>query len=190
MSRVITTKAFKYIDDKLKTHGAAQEAIRTANARALFGFASEVCVGIKEEGGNNKGAMVEEFQKTVGGKAQGEAWCMAFVQTCIAYVEKKLGVISKIFASEHCMTTFRKTSVTAKVKKIPAKNAVTIWKQKSSDAGHTGVMCDYQSEKSNFLSLEGNTGSGNMRDGDGVYIKQRSKKKNGTLIVQGYLIPF
>lgn len=190
MSRKITDKMFKFIDDKLKNHGAAQLAIKNNDARSLFIYAAEACVGIKESGGSNKGLYVVELQKTVDNKAQSEPWCMAAVQTWLAYVEKKLGVKSPIFNSEHCMTTWRKTPATAKVKKIPAPGAIIIWKQKSSDSGHTGIVLDFQGDKKNFESLEGNTGSGNMRDGDGIYIKQRSKVKDGSLVIQGYLIPF
>lgn len=190
MARKITAKAFKFIDDKLKTNGAAQEAIKQKQARRLLRYVTDVCVGVKEHGGNNKGDMVEEFQKTVGGKAQGEAWCMAYAQTCIAYVEKKLGVQSPIFASEHCMTTWRNTPKKYRVKKIPAPMAMIIWKNGSTDSGHVAYMLDFQGNSKNQLTNEGNTGGNSMRDGDGVYIKQRSKVKNGSLVIQGYLIPF
>ena len=46
-------------------------------------LAAEACVGIREQGGNNKGPLVELMQKTVDGKAQAEAWCMAFVQSML-----------------------------------------------------------------------------------------------------------
>lgn len=63
MARKITEKMFALIDGKLKNHGAAQLAIETKNARDLFIYAAETCVGIKEEGGNNKGLYIVELQK-------------------------------------------------------------------------------------------------------------------------------
>lgn len=188
--RKITDKMFKFIDDKLKTNGAAQLAITNNEARNLLIYAAEACVGIKEEGGNNKGLYVVELQKTVDARAGSEAWCMAAVQTWIAYVENKLGITSHLFSSEHCMTTWRKTLASKKVKSIPAPGAIIIWKNGSSDSGHTGLVLDYQSNNKKMETIEGNTGSGNMRDGDGIYIKQRSKVKDGRLVVQGYIIPF
>ena len=190
MARKITEKMLKFIDDKLKNHGAAQLAIKNKDARSLFIHAAEACVGIKESGGNNKGLYVVELQKTVDNKAQSEPWCMAAVQTWLAYVEHKTGVKSPIFNSEHCMTTWRKTPTAKRVKKIPAAGAIIIWKNGNTDSGHTGIVKDFQGDKKNFESIEGNTGSGNMRDGDGIYIRQRSKVKNGSLVIQGYLIPF
>lgn len=189
-ARKITDKMFNFIDKKLANHGAAQLAIRNKEARNLFIYAAEACVGIKEEGGNNKGLYVVEVQKTSDNRASSEAWCMAAVQTWIAYVERKLGVKSPIYNSEHCMTTFRNTPKEHRVKRIPAPGAITIWKNGSSDSGHTGIVLDFQGNLKNFESLEGNTGSSSMRDGDGIYVKQRSKVKNGSLVVQGYLIPF
>ena len=190
MARKINDKMFSFIDQKIANNGAAQLAIKNKDARNLFIYVAEACVGIKESGGNNKGLYVVEIQKTVDNKDQSEPWCMAAVQTWLAYVEKKLGVKSPIFNSEHCMTTWRKTPLAQRVKKIPAPGAIIIWKNGSTDSGHTGIVTDFQGDKKNFESIEGNTGSGNMRDGDGIYIRQRSKVKNGSLVIQGYLIPF
>lgn len=188
--RKITDKMFAFIDGKLKTNGAAQLAIANKEARNLLIYAAEACVGIKEEGGNNKGLYIVELQKTVDSKAGQEPYCMAAVQTWIAYVEKKLSVKSPIFSSEHCMTVFRSTSKVQRVKRTPAPGAIIIWKNGSSDSGHTGLVLDFQGDKRQMETVEANTGSGNMRDGDGIYIKQRSKARDGKLVVQGYLIPF
>ena len=188
MARKITDKMFSFIDSKLKTNGAAQLAITSKDARSLFIYAAESCVGIKEEGGNNKGLYIVELQKTVDGEAGSEPYCMAAVQTWVAYVEKKLQVTSDLFTSEHCMTTWRKTAISKRVNKIPAPGAIIIWQNGSSDSGHTGVMLEYLGNKMD--SLEANTGSGNMRDGDGIYLKTRSTTNNGKLKVVGFLRPF
>ncbi len=188
--RKITDKMFMFIDKKLALNGAAQLAVTNKDARSLLVFAAEACVGVKEEGGNNKGVYIVEIQKTVDGQAGSEPYCMAAVQTWIAYVEKKLGVVSHLPASEHCMTTWRKTSAAKKVKTIPARGAIIIWKNGNTDAGHTGLVMDYQCGFKKMLTLEANTGSENMRDGDGIYIKQRSKIKDGRIVIQGYIIPF
>ena len=129
MARKITEKMEKFIDDKLKNHGAAQLALKNKDARNLFIYAAEACVGIVEQGGNNKGLFIVELQKTVDGSADQEPYCMGGVQTWLAYVEKKLGIKSPIFASEHCMTVWRKTPIAKRVKKIPAPGAIVTGKQ-------------------------------------------------------------
>ena len=193
MARKITTKAFDYIDSKLKANGAAQDAIARKDARSLLNYAAEACVGIREVGGNNKGPLVQEIQKTVDNKASSEAWCMAFVQTMLAYVEKKLGVKSPIFESEHCLTVWGKTSKVQRVKSIPLPGAIIIWQHGKTTNGHTGFVMEFAGKT--FEAVEGNTESGIVgdkvvRDGGGVYRTIRSTKKNGDMTIVGYLKPF
>lgn len=192
-ARKITDKAFNHIDAKLKLNGAAQDAILRKDARSLLNYAAEACVGIREVGGNNKGPLVQEIQKTSNGSANSEAWCMAFVQTMIAYVERKLGVKSPIYNSEHCMTTWRNTPKAQRVKLVPLPGAIIIWKKGTSDSGHTGLVMEFAGKT--FEAVEGNTESGVIggkveRDGGGVYRTQRNSKGTGSMKVVGYLKPF
>lgn len=115
--RQIEKKMVDWLDTKLIGNGLAQRAISDKDARLLFRLAAEACVGIKESGGNNKGPMVELIQETIDG-ADREPWCMSFVQTCLAYAEKKTGIKSPIAAGEHCLSVWTSTPKSARVKKI------------------------------------------------------------------------
>ncbi len=75
-----------YLDLILVNNGLAKKAIADKDARLLLQIVAGVCVGIREEGGNNQGPLVRLIQETVG-SANGGAWCMAFCQTLIAYCE-------------------------------------------------------------------------------------------------------
>lgn len=193
--RQIEKKMIAYIDAKLKDHGLAQEAIKTKNARLLFGIVCQVLVGIREVGGNNKGPMVELIQETVGGAGR-EAWCMALIQTALAYVEQKLGVKSPIAVSEHCMTVWHKTPKAQRVKKVPAPFAIAIWNYPPSASGHTGVVINYNATKRKMNLVEGNTESGLTkggvieRDGGGVYFTERSTVGSKKMVLVGFLVPF
>ncbi len=190
--RQLEKKMLDWLDKKLALNGMAQEAIKTKDARTLMVLAAEACVGIREEGGNNRGPMVKLIQETVGG-ASGEAWCLSFVQTCIAYAEEKTGVKSPLPAGEHCMSLWNGAK-SSKVKIFPARGAVIIWKHGKGPAGHTGFFLG--GDGKTMKTIEGNTESGldskgNVeRDGGGVYQNKRSMKANGTMVVQGFLIPF
>ncbi|MFM6929950.1 MAG: hypothetical protein ACKOX6_15880 [Bdellovibrio sp.] len=203
--RSLRPEMIKFFDDKLKNNGLAQHAIDTKDARLLFTEAAKVCVGIREKTGNNDGPMVELIQKTVDGVASRESWCMAFVQTCLAYAELKTGLTSPIFCSEHCMTTFRKTSKNQRVKYNPLPGAIVIWQHYDldektgtitpTDQGHTGIVLG--ADELIFTAVEGNTTSGSngangpvVREGGGVYYTTRNRIKNGTMIVEGFLKPF
>lgn len=190
---VLEEKMIDFLLAKLEPNGLFVDAVKKKDARTIFRLAGQVCVGIREQGGNNKGPMVELMQETIG-EASAEAWCMAFVQTCIAFAEYCTGVNSPLYVSEHCMTTWRKTPLGQRVDKLPAAGAIAIWNHAGGDAGHTGIVdsCD----GTNFKAFEGNTESGVnpsgtvVRDGGGVYHTKRSLKGAGSMRLVGFLKPF
>lgn len=195
MAREIEDVMFNYLDALLEFNGFAQMAIKTNNPRALLVEAAKVCVGIREETGKNDGPMVELLQKTIG-DADGESWCMSFVQTCIAYVERKMNVTSPIAASEHCLTVWNTTPKKCRVVHRPLPGAVIIWKHGSGPAGHTGIVLDYGIHGDTFDAIEGNTESGIsesdeiVREGGGVYATRRGKRGSFTMRIVGFLKPF
>lgn len=146
-------------------------------------------VGVKEKGGNNKGPEVERFQKAVDGKAQAEAWCMAFMQFCVKEIEKRYNVKSKIARSEGCTDCYDRTPADMKMKS-PKKGALVIWNYKGSWKGHTGVVRSFNDDR--IYTIEGNTGDGEgvVRDGDGVFKRDRSRWGEGNMQIKGYILPF
>ncbi len=193
--RNIESKMVKYLDDKLAKNGLAQEAIKKKDARTLFVLAAQSCVGIRESGGNNKGPMVELIQETIGG-ADREPWCMSFQMTLLAYAELKTKVKSPLVASEHCLTVWKDSPKSSRVKMFPAMGAIIIWQHGTSQAGHTGVFLEAVDGDKNMLCIEGNAEAGLKpdgtinRNGGGVYATKRSMTKNGNMKVLGFLRPF
>jgi hypothetical protein len=128
-------------------------------------------------------------------KGDGAAWCMSFIMTCLAYAEVRTGVKSPVYASEHCLTVFKNTPESQRVKKFPARGAIIIWQHGSSSNGHTGVFLEAQDD-GGMRAIEGNAEKGLApdgsveREGGGIYLTSRSMKANGTMKVVGYLKPF
>lgn len=182
-----------FLDEKLALNGSAQEAIQNKDPRALFSFAVESCVGIREKTGNNDGPMVELIQETIGGHSQ-EAWCMAFMQTCVAYAEFKTGIMSKLPASEHCLTVWANVPEEMKVQRFPKRGAIAIWQHGNTSNGHTGMFVEKFT--GGFVAIEGNTTSGTdpngaiVREGGGTYRTKRSMKGNGDMKLKGFVKPF
>lgn len=145
-------------------------------------------VGVKESGGDNKGKEVEAFQKAVDGKAQGESWCMCFVQHCIKEIELTTGLKSDIFKSEHCMTVWNNTPVSSRLKD-PEPGCIVIWNFVGTASGHTGIVTKVGDR---LETIEGNTsdGAGIVREGDGVYVRSRSKTGDVKMKVVGFLRSF
>jgi hypothetical protein len=145
--------------------------------------------GVHEAGGNNRGPMVEAFQRAVDGRAIGEAWCMAFVQFCVREVERAHGLTSRIRRSEGCLDVWEKTPVELRLEK-PEPGCLVIWQHGKSWQGHVGIV---QSVGVGVIdTTEGNTGPvvGVQREGDGVYARRRSKIGEGEMRVKGFLRVF
>lgn len=196
--RQIKKEMFDYIDGRLKNNGLAQHYIATKNARGLFCEAAKACVGvIYEKTGRNDGPLVELCQMTVDGKAQREAWCMAFVQTMLDYVEEKLGMTSPLAATEHCLTLWRdtlKNHPSLKVNRIPLPGAIAIWQHGNTSSGHTEIVI--AADDKVVYCVGGNTREGKdangviVRDGGGVHFTVRDYDGDGDMKLLGFLKPF
>lgn len=196
--RKIKNEMIAFIDKALEKNGLAQEHIKIKNARGLMVEAAKACVGQREATGKNDGFFVELAQQTVDGRAHGEAWCLAFVQTMLAYAEFKTGIQSPLYATEHCQTLWAKTPDVQKVKNIPLAGAIVIWKHGNTSNGHTGIILDCDGTE--FSAVEGNA-SGYLvpvtkeiknvnREGNGVFYTRRSKLGNGDMKVLGFIKPW
>lgn len=198
MARKIHADAIKLIDKLLSKNALAQDSIRKKRTRQLFVQAATACIGIKEQP-NNSGSEIELFQKTVG-ISKGDAWCMAFMQTCLAYSEVKTAIRSPLYASGGCMNVWKKTPLEQRVKHIPLAGAIAIWQHtKNPTHGHTGMVLDC--DGTSFHAIEGNTDDGYDdlnsevgQTGDGVGFTHRRfdlfNPQAGDMQLLGFLKPF
>lgn len=150
-------------------------------------------VGITEQGGNNRGQLVQLFQKSAGGLANGEPWCMAFVQYCIQAVDSLVSDClegsekSPLFKGEHCLTVWNKSQ--AWKIDAPSLGSLCIWQHGQTASGHVGIVVGLNADGS-IMTVEGNTSStdaGNQREGDGVWLKRRQLVSSGNLRLKGFL---
>lgn len=151
------------------------------NAEQLIAEA-ERWIGITERGGDNLGPDVEAFQRAVDGRAEGEPWCMAFVQFCL----KQIGG-GDIFPSEHCLTVWRKSPRELRLQ-APEPGCLMFWQYEGSAAGHVGIVKAVVG--CYCITIEGNTGPGGAveREGDGVYQKRRAiRPATGSMRVLGWM---
>jgi hypothetical protein len=197
--RNIENEMVEYLDKKLKDNALASHAISDKDARLLFRLAIEACVGISEATGRNDGKMVRLIQETIG-DAQGEPWCMALMQTGIAYAEKKCGVKSEIFESELCSSVWNNSPKSLRVKSVPAPGALAVWGDigangKLKTSGHVEMVVSYKDDGT-FSAIGGNTsgttkpGSEVNRDGNACVYTKRSIKPTKKRKLLGFLKPF
>ena len=198
MPRIIHPDAIKIFDKLLKNNALAQDCIQNRRARQLFVEAAKSCLGIREIS-KNKGREVELFQRTVS-LSKGDQWCMAFLQTCLAYVENKTKVKSPLYAGGGCIKVWQRSPAEQRVKLLPLASAIAIWQHLDDPAhGHTGMVLDCDGVS--FHAIEGNTSEG-LEDingkvgpiGDGVRFTHRRydlfNPQKGDMQLRGCLKPF
>lgn len=165
---------------------------------------AKLFVGVREVGGNNKGHMVERFQRAVDGRADRESWCAAFVQYCLqesyklteAIFLRSFDIKPTVFSSEHCITIWNKTDKFQRLEK-PIPGCLIIWQKYYLDKltmnGHIGIVSKVLDDGT-IKVIEGNT-SGDcsevVRDGSGVYETTRFwHQRYGDMRFLGFINPW
>lgn len=181
MARILSERLKSFLDGEILIAPETPQECLLQAARA--------CIGIKEDGGDNRGLMVEAFQVTIGG-AVGESWCVSFIQALIAYVEDRMGVICDLYETEHVLTLWNKSKNKFKFTAgDPLPGDIVCWQYGGTDRGHAEII-----EKAHYKVIEtigGNTSPSGIvdRNGDGVYAKIRSKSGTSTMQMLGYIRP-
>lgn len=140
---------------------------------------AEAARGVKESGGNNRGADVEVYQTVTGMKW--EPWCASFVSWCYSKNGLELRDASG-FAKVSYMEAWAKKAGHWRARKKgyeAPQGAVVVF-----SFSHTGIVL--AGGEGSDSTVEGNTsqgGAGSQRDGDGVY--QRSRAHG---LISGYVV--
>lgn len=158
--------------------------------------------GVTEVGGDNKGQVVEMFQRIVG-DANGESWCVSFVQYCIRLVdslnqEAQLSPIAKstIPMTESVVQLWRTTPQALKGDAQPGR--IVLWEHTKNGSGtglgHAGIVVGIGGGTSgnDLITIEGNTSPSTQieREGDGVYLKRRPNGDLGSMKLLGFIKPW
>ena len=147
----------------------------------------EADLQVREVGGMNRGAKVEEYQRAAA-LGPGDPWCAAFVAWCV--MKSRQATTAPTWTSGSAITTWQKGSKRAGVDASTTPNSPGyqskvkpgwVWVRAkdpkgASDAarglwvqGHCGIVVAVDAV--GFHTVEGNTNSAGSRDGDGVYRK-------------------
>lgn len=126
-------------------------------------------VGVREFG-HNAGPVVERFQKAVDGRATGEPWCACFVQYVVRELAPVIASTPALFATESTQLLWAHTPTSARVAAEPG--AIVVWRSKAKPlTGHCGIVSRVDGD--DIVTIEGNTGAGDQREGDVVAVKHR-----------------
>jgi hypothetical protein len=176
MPRHISDKLFDEFDTRLQNVNQARNCISQKNARGLLVEAARSMINLEEDG-DNRGAEINLMHE-VGGSSPGDPWCMSFVQSCLAYVEKKLGVVSPAARGAQCTAVWFQTEAAQRTKTYPLGGAIAVWQSiHDPNKGHTGIVIDC--DGNTMHTVEGNAApqvhlhDGIEREGDSVYLFHR-----------------
>lgn len=130
-------------------------------------------IGVREYGGNNRGAQVKMYLNSVG-LDEGYPWCAAFVSWCFQQVAVDVPRSAWVpsFALKNRFV-YKQGKI---LKRLPKYGDVMlIWFNKLNRPAHIGFI-DQWGERW-IISVEGNTNDDGSREGDGVYRKRRLKRQ-------------
>lgn len=155
---------------------------------ALCGVA-ESYVGIHEMGGDNRGQMVERFQKAVDESADREPWCLGWTWYCILDTQNIVEKIidgkyimphPQLYKSEHVLTMWNKSP---KIQRViePAPGILSLWQHynhagKPTTSGHIEIITKVLGDGL-LHTVGGNTSDSSPnveREGDCVALKVRN----------------
>ena len=130
-------------------------------------------VGVKEQGGANRGEQVEQYLAAVN-FGPGYAWCAAFVSWC--YQQADINHPRSAWVPSYAI----KQNIIYKrgefIKQLPQPGDVfMIWFNRLKRPAHIGFVEKWQAKW--VTTVEGNTNDDGSREGDGVYRKRRLQRQ-------------
>lgn len=144
--------------------------------------------GVREEGGNNCGPKVREYQNATWLAPDAWPWCAAFVDWVVMIWLQQISAAEPLFMGESLLTWRPKTAGAFDlVNWARGHNLLILSKTAETEAGdvvvfdmsHCGIVtADHVRTTPLLRTVEGNTGPAGKRDaesGDGVFQKKRDR---------------
>ena len=147
-----------------------------ARERALQVALGEAAKHVHEQGGDNTGPRVEQYQAATGLGGTGWAWCDAFCDFCFAEAGRPLVELKRSAGVE---TSYERAKPLGWVVSTPARGDLVCFQWDSGPLDHIGFVIAPQPDGT-IQTVEGNTspnpGTGQAQgEGDGVYVKTRPR---------------
>lgn len=163
---------------------------------ATLGVAlAHVDFGIHEVGGNNRGPMVRKYLANLDPPmAEGAPWCAAFVAYVSDVAARGLGIVNPLdrvkleALVQSYYDEFRLDVIGPSVR--PEPGDLVLFKfprdgKPSETWNHIGFLAQPPKPGTTIaVTIEGNTGDVDQRDGDGVYRKPRDLAKHPSCIIR------
>lgn len=130
-------------------------------------------VGVREQGGANRGEQVGQYLAAVGFDP-GYAWCAAFVSWC--YQQVNIAHPKSAWVPSYAIQQNLIYQRGEFIRQLPQSGDVfLIWYEKLKRPAHIGFVDEWQNTW--VITVEGNTNDNGSREGDGVYRKRRLQRQ-------------
>lgn len=155
--------------------------------RPAITHAAAPWVGVKELNNDNRGEYIDMIGLTVDRKHKGEAYCMAWVQTILAFIELELNLVSPLKSTEGCLDLWESTGPHLKTTRYPLPGYIAVWQHGTSRAGHAGIVVSVKDTY--FKTIEANSFG---PDGvtQGIFYQERLFNDSGKMRLLGFCSPF
>lgn len=144
-------------------------------------------VGVKELNNDNRGAYIDMVGLTVDRKHKGEAYCMSWVQTIIAFIELELKMVSPLKSTEGCLDLWNSTPPAMKTTRYPLPGYIAIWQHGTSKAGHAAIVISVKDAY--FKTIEANSYGPDGKT-QGIFYQERLFNDSSNMKLKGFISPF
>lgn len=175
------------MDASVKGDADFELAITNKMWRPAMTRAAAPWCDIKELSNKNDGPYIDLVGLTVDRKHTGEAYCLAWVQTILAYVEYKLGIQSVLKATEGCLDLWNSAPARLKTTRFPLPGYIAIWQHGNSVAGHAGIVMKVNEVY--FKCLEANSYGPDGKT-QGIFMQERLFNDSSNMRLLGFCSPF
>ena len=141
---------------------------------------------------NNVSFSNPEFNDYIkkGGHVSGSPYCASFAKSCAlesAETGTERRMIEKVL-TPHSLTSLENAKRAGLYSATPTPNSIAVFQKGNTSSGHMAVVESVNNDGT-ISTIEGNTGAGGGREGDGVYAKKRKIKSNDKtgLHIVGYI---
>lgn len=186
-ARKINLEVLKAIDSAVVDDVDFQLAVKNRMWRPALTRAAKPWVDVKEYTNKNDGVFIDLVGLTVDGRHNGEAYCLAWVMTVLAYIEFKLQMKSALKATEGCLDLWNSTPDHLKTFDFPQAGYIAIWQHGTSPAGHAGIVLSvhdgyFKTIEANSVGPDGVT--------QGIFTHERLYSGEGKMKLLGFISPF
>ncbi|TXH09394.1 MAG: CHAP domain-containing protein [Spirochaetes bacterium] len=146
---------------------------------------AEKFVGEKETKGKNRSPLIDQIITDQNGTL-GSPYCMYGMQHVIKLTCEYMGLKNPMPKGGGTQSVWAKIPWLYKSKTEPLKGDLIFFQSRGDKSrGHVGLVTEVL-PNGKLLCVEWNTNAKGVRDGDGVWTKERSLKGNATLAVLGF----